>query len=86
MHVITTPYTIPIEYLLCESKSLQLQTIFYNATGTSFLFNLTALLPQLLPYHMLSATIRAINVMGAVESTSDGVMVVPVGPSTGQVR
>jgi hypothetical protein len=67
------------------SLILQLQSSWVNvSTLTYYQFDLTALgLP--LSYHTLSATVRASNIMGTVQATSDGVMVVPLGASTGTV-
>ena len=48
------------------------------------MFNLTQLgLP--LTYHRIGGRVRAWNVMGYVEGVSDGLLVVPTGPSTGVV-
>ncbi len=55
-----------------------------SEASNAYTFNLASL-GVILPYHRLSARVRATNVMGTVEAQSDGVLIVPVGPSPGSV-
>ena len=70
--------------ILIPSPSSQIVTPYTNVSDTYYTLSLLGL-NQTLNYHRLSAVVRASNVIGYVESVSDGVMIVPVGPSSGMV-
>jgi hypothetical protein len=70
-----------------RSRSCTQALAYVNLSGlpTTYSFNLSAV-PAPLVYRRVAARIRAANTIGAVEAQTDGVLLVPQGPSPGKVR